>query len=184
MTTVDSDPRPRPRRATPKWVRLAVGALAFAVVAGLALLLLRPGPTPGRGDAARLSLPDLTDPTRSRSLKDLEGAPALVNLFAPWCVPCRRELAALQAASVAHPEVRFIGVDHQDSRRAALALLHDAGGTYPAVYDPEGITATAYRSRGMPTTVVLRADGTIVAQHTGELDPAGIEKLLNKLTTP
>jgi len=188
-TTTPGDPtnpdRPEPSvRPTSRRRRLALVALAVAGIAGLVVLVVRPGPAPRSGLAPRISLPDLTDPARNRSLTDLRGRPALVNLFASWCVPCRRELPALQAASAAHPDIAFLGVDHQDSRRAALQLLRETGVTYPAVYDPKGITATAYRARGMPTTILLRPDGTIAAQHTGELDPAAIETLLTKLTAP
>lgn len=171
-------------RSTSTRRRLVMVGLAIAGVAGLVVLVVRPGPASRSGLAPQISLPDLTDPARTRSLTDLRGRPVLVNLFASWCVPCRRELPALQAASAAHPEIQFLGVDHQDSRRAALQLLQETGVTYPAVYDPKGITATAYRARGMPTTILLRPDGTIAAQHTGELDPAAIETLLTKLTAP
>lgn len=171
-------------RSTSGRRRVVLVALAVAGAVGLAVLVVRPGPASRSGLAPPISLPDLANPAKNRNLTDLRGRPVLVNLFASWCVPCRRELPALQAASAAHPEVQFLGVDHQDSRRAALQLLQESGVTYPAVYDPKGNTATAYRARGMPTTVLLRPDGTIAAQHTGELDPAAIETLLTKLTTP
>lgn len=162
-----------------RWRRRSLLAIGVtAALGGTGLLLRQPAARPEETGALALELPDLADPKRSRTLDDFAGRPVLVNFFAAWCQPCRRELPALQAASAAHPEVAFLGVDHQDSRRAALALLAETGVTYAAVYDPEGRTAVSFKARGMPTTVLLRVDRSVAALRTGELSREDLEELL------
>lgn len=182
---VDVEHEPVPPRRWRRRHPVIAGVVALAaistgaVVVGFALQPAAPRTKP----PAELALPDLADASMTRTLRDPNRV-VLLNLFASWCVPCRRELPALQAAHVAHPQVAFVGVDHLDSRRAALALLAETGVTYPAVYDPTGWAAAAYAARGMPTTVILRPDGTVAAQHTGELDTAGIQHLLDQAGPP
>lgn len=161
--------------------------LGAGIAAGLALisaaLVLRPPTTPtstaGRAGAAPgISLPDLADPSTTRTLDALRGQPVVINLFASWCLPCRRELPVLQAASIANPDVAFLGIDHQDSRRAALQMLREAGVTYPAAHDPNGTTAAAYQARGMPTTILITRHGTVAATHLGELTQPQLDTLI------
>ena len=128
---------------------------------------LRSGPA---GPAPDFSLPALRNQTVTLTLADRGGRPAVVNFWASWCVPCRREMPTLQAAYERYgDDVWFVGVNHQDSRPAALALLEETGATYPSAYDPQGATALEYGLFGLPTTVFVTVDGTISAMRTGEI---------------
>ena len=81
---------------------------------------------------------------------------------------------------MANPDVAFLGIDHQDSRRAALAMLREAGVDCPAAHDPDGKTAAAYGAGGMPTTILITRTGTVAATHTGELTRFQLDTLLQE----
>lgn len=111
-----------------------------------------------------------------------EGKPAVVNFFAAWCVPCRKELPLLvRAERRLGREVNFIGVDVKDSRTRGADLLDEFDVTYPAAYDPQGEIAAAFRVQAMPTTFFLQPDGRIVDQVFGELSAKRLAQALERL---
>jgi thiol-disulfide isomerase/thioredoxin len=106
----------------------------------------------------------------------------LVNFFASWCVPCRKEMPAFQAVSAQLGDrVAFIGVNHNDDRAGALQLLADTGVRYPTGYDPEGHVAASYGLFGMPSTLFVGADGTLLETHTGEISRDQLEQTISRL---
>ena len=104
----------------------------------------------------------------------LEGKPVVLNFFAAWCDPCRRELPLLvREASRLEDKVAFVGVDVQDSRSRATDLLAEAGVRYPAAYDPKAAVAAGYKVYArLPATFFIDADGRIVDQALGEMNRA------------
>ena len=153
--------------------------LAGAAVAGLvAFVATRPGGDQSVGRVApAFSLAEVRASGASVSLP--AGTPAVVNFFAAWCVPCRAELPVLeQAHRQTAGEVAFVGVDVNDSRRAAAELLEATGVTFPAGYDPDRAVATSYGLRGMPTTVFVDGAGRIDAVTQGELTAAELDRRL------
>jgi len=134
------------------------------------------------GPASPFSLPELRSGRPDVALAAAPGHPTVVNFFAAWCVPCRAELPALRDAAAAHPDITFVGVDHQDSRDDAIELLDRSGVTYPAGYDPRGETATKYGLRGLPATAFIDPRGRIVELHQGALSAKEIEAKLQRLT--
>jgi thiol-disulfide isomerase/thioredoxin len=109
------------------------------------------------------------------------GRPTVVNFFAAWCDPCRRELPVLAATSREHTDVDFIGVDVADSRSNAVDLLDATHVAYAAGYDPDRQVARKYHLVGMPTTVFIKADGHVQAVVKGPVSPSALRKNLRKL---
>ena len=131
--------------------------------------------TLGGGRAPAFSLPDLADPSRVLSLAQLRGRPVLVNFWASWCVPCRKEMPVLEATyRRLHGRVAFVGVDTNDTRDAALSFLRQTGVTYPSAYDPHGTAATTYGLFGLPTTVFVAPDGQMLERHVGALSSGSL----------
>jgi thiol-disulfide isomerase/thioredoxin len=127
-----------------------------------------------------LRLPCLV-PGPTVDLSALGGRPALVNLWATWCGPCRDEMPLLQAAYTRHgDDVQFLGVNTQDTTEAAAAFLPDVGVTYPQVVDLDGKLLEHLRIPGLPVTVLLHPDGSIAGRHIGGLKPDTLEDLLAK----
>lgn len=108
-----------------------------------------------------------------------DGRPTLVNIFASWCGPCRAEMPMLNASYRTHQsEIAFLGIAHLDRYEDALQFIDELAVPFPTVFDLDGDFAFAVESRGMPTTVVFDADGTLVARVIGELTETSLAELL------
>jgi cytochrome c biogenesis protein CcmG/thiol:disulfide interchange protein DsbE len=110
-------------------------------------------------------------------LADVTG-PAVVNLWATWCRPCREELPAFQAVANARRDVRFIGVNSQEAGEAR-AFLDELGITYEQYADGDGELAEALGAAALPVTVVIDAEGAIAARLLGPLSVADLERALD-----
>ena len=98
----------------------------------------------------------------------LDGRPLLVNLWQSSCVPCIDEMPLLEQASVDRADqLAVVGVATQDEPDAAAELAAQTGITYPWVLDPEGRVFYEARAAGMPTTVLLDAEGRVLGVETG-----------------
>ncbi len=121
--------------------------------------------TAARGDGA---LPSLRlaclGGEGSVDLATLRG-PAVVNLWASWCKPCREELPLLARLDErAGDRLAVVGIDVQDGApEAAVDLARGAGVTYPQLSDPEATTRGPLRVVGLPQTVFVDAQGRMVA---------------------
>jgi thiol-disulfide isomerase/thioredoxin len=162
-------------------VRFAVLAVGLTAAALVSCAGDSGGDAPARL-APTFSAPDVRSERAVVTLEGIKGKPAVVNFFAAWCVPCRKELPLLVAAQKrVGSRVTFVGVDVKDSRTRATDLLEEFGVRYPAAYDPQGEIAAGFRVQAMPTTFFLRSDGRIVDQVFGELHAKRLAQALNKL---
>lgn len=171
------------------WRRPSVILLAVLAVAA-AVSVVRSGSgassalkvEDGTREAPGFVLPDLVNPSSAVRLSDHKGMPVVLNFWASWCAPCRREMPALARVSAEFAgEVAFLGVDHQDLRDDGLALLRKAGVGYPSGFDQEGTTASSYGLRGMPTTVFISAKGRVLATSLGELTESELRSSIVEL---
>ncbi len=94
-------------------------------------------------------------------MKELRGFPAVVNLWASWCGPCRAELPHFQQVSAElGKKVAFLGVNSEDSEDMATKLMGDFPLPYPSFYDPQNqIYESMVSRRGLPATVFFDAEG-------------------------
>lgn len=174
------DGRPRRRRWLLVLGVLGVGAAAAWVVLTSGEIDDRPQPVAG-APVLELDLPTLDGGGRVR-IADHRGTPVVVNFWAAWCTPCRRELPALVSAAQDYEgRVQFLGVDHEDNREDALDLARAAGVDYPLAFDPQGRTGAAIELRGMPTTVFVDAEGRVLERRTGEIDRATLDDTILRL---
>jgi thiol-disulfide isomerase/thioredoxin len=119
---------------------------------------------------------------RPARLEDWRGQPVVVNFWASWCPPCVAEMRDAFEPLHAEPgdRVVFLGVDVQDTPAAARQVVERTGVTYELTADPDGTLFAAFGGFGMPTTVLVDADGRVVAQHTGALTRADLEALIGQ----
>lgn len=143
--------------------------LALLTAVALMLTGCSGGAPEDNGDPDRL--PDVTLSALSGqqriALRDLRG-PMVINLWASWCVPCRKELPQYQAFAEKHRDrVDVLGIDFQDTRpRAAVALARDTGVEYPLYSDPDG----ELRAIGLPKVILLDEEGAIVHEEYVEIE--------------
>lgn len=105
------------------------------------------------------------------------GMPMLVNFWFTSCPPCRREMPALQRAFSAYREdVRFVGVNVQDSASAIRSFVAELGVTYEMLRDINGSLVVANGISAFPTTLFIDSSGRIVKQVAGELTTESIDR--------
>ncbi len=103
--------------------------------------------------------------------EDLRGRPLVLNVWASWCVPCRKEMPAFQSVYLrARGMVGFLGVDYLDQADAARRLAADTGVTYPLAADPKGTEVAKLGVTALPTTLFFSADGVLRGRRFGELN--------------
>jgi cytochrome c biogenesis protein CcmG, thiol:disulfide interchange protein DsbE len=135
--------------------------------------------------APAFDLAALAGPGAHVSLAAYTGKPVIVNFFASWCGPCRKETPELaRYYTSAHGAVRVIGVDTNDSRTAALAFTKRYGVTYPVASDPAATTAGAFGVTGLPQTFFLNAQHKIVDRVYGAVTAAALAKGVKLMGQP
>lgn len=106
-------------------------------------------------------------------LAAVRGYPAVVNVWASWCGPCRFEFPDFQeVAAERGDEVAFIGLDAEDSDAAAQDFLDQLPLPYPSVTDPDGDVRDEFELRGFPATAFYNADGERVYVKQGPYQSA------------
>lgn len=112
------------------------------------------------------------------------GRPSVVNLWATWCPPCRRELPMMAEMATAAPEVDFVFVDQGEGSAAVEAYLRQRGLTLSdVVLDPYLQLSGHYSAPGLPTTLFLNAEGVLVGSHLGEISREVLADEIVKLQT-
>jgi len=138
-----------------------------------------PEPSDSRIESPRLAC--LT-PGPSVDLDRLRGKPVLVNLWASWCAPCRKEMPVLLDADERFGDrVQFVGVDTQDAASPAAEFLQDFGVNYPQLADPDAELLKQLRIPGLPVTLILGPDGTVLDKHIGAFEGTTLEDLLEEV---
>ncbi len=103
-----------------------------------------------------------------RELAPLRGRPVVLNLWAAWCPPCREELPLLQReAAERGSRVAFLGVDVDDRRARARALLEEIFLPYPSIEDPDRAVLRDLGPAGLPATVILDRRGEVASIRQG-----------------
>ncbi len=132
------------------------------------------------GDPARIPSPLVGRPAPAFAVDglatgDLEG-PALVNIFASWCVPCRAEHPLL--AHLAEEEgVVIYGIAYKDKPGNTNAFLAELGNPFRKVgYDEDGRAGVEWGVTGVPETFVLDAEGVVALKHTGPLTSDAVRR--------
>ncbi|GAA0480082.1 thiol:disulfide interchange protein [Paractinoplanes deccanensis] len=134
------------------------------------------------GAAAPNDLPDLSLPCftgdASVSLRSLKG-PAVINMWASWCGPCRAELPVMQKLSDSG-KVTVIGVDTGDTRENGADFASGKGVTMPTLFDADQALLHKLDRINLPTTVFLDANGKS-SVHNLPLDADTLAEQVDKL---
>ncbi|CAB3920364.1 TlpA disulfide reductase family protein [Achromobacter deleyi] len=157
-----------------------LGALALA--AGTWLIggqLLAPTPQPQPALTA-VALQDLNG--KPAALAAFQGKPTVVNLWASWCPPCRREMPAFERAQAANPDIHFVFLNQGETPDAVRQYLEQhAPSLTNALLDPAGEASRTMSNRGLPATLFLDADGRLMDVRVGELSSATLAQRLEAI---
>ncbi|MFK3844766.1 TlpA disulfide reductase family protein [Stenotrophomonas sp. PS02297] len=116
-----------------------------------------------------------------KALSAYTGTPVVVNLWATWCPPCRREMPALAEAQARYPDVRFILANQgEDAATIQRFLEAENLALSDVLRDPGSDIMRTFGSRGLPTTLFFDADGGLVDTHMGELTRASLADTLRR----
>lgn len=108
-------------------------------------------------------------------LSDFRGKPTVINLWASWCPPCRREMPAFAAAQAANPDVNFVFLNQAEAKPEVTRFLKDhAPALRNVLIDPGAEASREFSNRGLPATLFLDAQGRVIDVRVGELSAASL----------
>ncbi len=115
------------------------------------------------------------------SLQDFLGTPLVVNFWASWCSPCIVEMPGFEAVyQELKGQVAFLGLNVDDDRKDALALIERTGVTYPVAQDNGNAVMSALGGASMPTTALIAPDGVTAAIRSGRLRVKDLRNLIEE----
>lgn len=117
-------------------------------------------------------------------LTDVRGAaigaqalkgPMIVNLWATWCPPCRREMPLFQETAAANPDIPMLLVNQGEAPSTVRSYLQREGiDPRRVLIDPDGGFASRLGVSALPTTLFVNSKGEIVQMHSGEISRAAL----------
>lgn len=158
---------------------LAILLLSFSMLnlAGFALL--------HQAQMKYQQYPDLNLQTLNQqpiALSQFTGKPTVINLWATWCPPCRREMPVLLEAQKNHPDVEFVLINQgEDATTIEKYLQNHVQGLNNVLLDPQGQTAEKTGMFGLPSTLFFDAQGKLIASHMGELTHASLNQKIKQI---
>jgi len=160
--------------------------LGFGVASGVAFWLLATLSLNIYEQGTRL--PDITlrnAAGETIQLSDYQGGPLVINLWATWCPPCRREMPVLENAQQQRPDLTFLFVNQAESMQSVATFLETQGLSLSNVlFDRSGRLGQAVGSMALPTTLFYSPDGRLLSSHLGELSNASLARALENFDTP
>lgn len=154
----------------------------LALLAALSVLTAACTASPTEGSPTSGDLPTATAAEITALVAD-DPRPAVINVWASWCGPCRSEAPLLREAHAEYGDrVLFIGVNIQDAQEPAKEFIEEFGLDFLHFFDPNREVPAEWGGLGVPLTYFVGTDGEILALHNGILDERtlveGLEGLL------
>lgn len=154
---------------------VALITVSAAWLVGARLIQPPPRPFPASLSAARLDGQPL-------ALDEFRGRPFVINLWATWCAPCRREMPMLAEVAAANRDVPVLLIHQgEDAHRVAAFLREQGLASSNVLRDPGGDVGQALGSSALPTTAFVSGDGVIMELHIGEISRAALMASISDL---
>ena len=121
---------------------------------------------------------------RAGNLAELKGHPVVLNFWASWCGPCRKEHPVLEwGAREFGSQAVFMGIVFEDTEDNARTFLQEMGASFPQLIDPKSRISVDYGVSGVPETYFIDANGIIMGKHVGPIDPQTLSNRIRELTS-
>ena len=122
------------------------------------------------GAAGNSPAPEFALQSRAGSTVDLaqfKGQVVMINFWASWCVPCRKEMPLLETMYKKYKPLGFtlLSVNVEPEQKDAENFLKDTPVSFPVLFDPKSKVSGLYNVQGMPTTVFIDKKGTVRLMH-------------------
>ncbi len=169
-------------------VVVVVAAVTVVIVSGSDDSSSQEGLAPGaEANSARVGepAPDFTLPGIDGGtvrLSDYRGTPLVLNFWASWCAPCRKEFPLFRETLAAKDgQFQLVGVSTGDLRGDAKRFAVDQRADWPNGFDADNSVARGYGVDPLPQTFFIRADGTVASHVVRALDRAELNRELRKI---
>jgi len=117
------------------------------------------------------------------ALDSLRGQPFVINLWATWCPPCRREMPMLINVAADMPGTPVLLVNQGEPVSTVIRYLHrEQLGAQAIMLDPQSRVSAALGIAAFPATLFVDASGTVRHVHTGEISRAGLLAGLRRIS--
>jgi len=145
------------------WIVIAI------MIAGCSSKKMEPPPAQEPKPAPQLSLNKVSG--GKISLAELKGRPVMVNFWATWCVPCRKEMPVLDRFLKSRKEtgLEILLVNYKESKKIVDAFVKKNNFSFKILLDESGETSNKFGVFGLPTTFFISRQGDIIYTHIGEL---------------
>jgi peroxiredoxin len=173
-------------------VMLGSGLILLGVVAFL--ILPRGAAAPAGSTASQSTVPVRTEfPAPELKLQDIQGIPVsledlrgqfvLVNNWATWCPPCRKEMPDLEAYYRRHRDKDFtlVAIDAGDPAHEVISFVEEYGLTFSVWLDPKQEALRAFRNSGLPNSYVIDREGVVRLAWSGAISLDMLEKHVTPL---
>jgi cytochrome c biogenesis protein CcmG/thiol:disulfide interchange protein DsbE len=119
--------------------------------------------------------------SESISHKDLkQNQFTLINFFASWCSPCRLEHKYLIKLTYQNKNIKILGINFKDKKNNALNFLNELGDPYSFVAeDPDGKTSILFGIYGIPESILINKELTIIKKIVGPIDQRQFKEILS-----
>ena len=105
-------------------------------------------------------------------LTNKKGNIMIINFWASWCLPCKREMPSLEKLSQKYPEIKVyaINMEKPNKLRAGDFFKSIGVSSLDIYFDPELKLVKVFKMRGMPTSILINKDGKEFGRVVGEID--------------
>ena len=167
----------KPLKQSMKSMPVILVALGIVLISASAFFILRDTPSQTsfttvpvkvNYSSPELTLTDIQG--NSHSLIDYRGQIVLINLWATWCIPCTKEMPALQSFYDKYKDDGFIviAINDGDPKPDVLQFVEDYDLTFPIWLDPTYIaTEEAFKTMNLPSSFVIDREGTVQLMWVG-----------------
>ncbi len=148
-------------------MRKTIPTLMASLVVATALLAVPVIAADATGPAAEFKLQSRAG--EAVALSSLRGQVVLVNFWATWCGPCRKEMPFLEQIQKKYAPLGFtmVGINVEEDTRLMEAFLKDVPVTFPILLDPTNSISKLYNVSAMPSTVIVDRKGNVRFIHQG-----------------
>lgn len=158
----------------PVYTGIMVGLIVWTAAVGGLNLLQQSAP----------SLPEIelrTLDSQPVSLTSFSGQPIVVNLWATWCPPCRREIPVFVQAQAEYPDIAVVMINQGERLQAITDFLTSESLELEHVLlDPASLVMREFGAHALPTTLFFDAEGRLVHSHMGELTLPSLKNTINR----